>query len=155
MHVIERTERFTLVGADARRGKLTLFEAPGPRERGALAHVALRVSDLDSAVKRLPAGLGLAEQHGLVSFDVAEGLRLAFAEAPAEVEYDLDHVVLLTRDPAPAAEAWLPLGFAPAVPGPSGAPRVEAGGAYLELQAGQPGTTERPLLNHLALLVES
>ena len=27
MHVIERTDTFTLVGADARRGKLTLFEA--------------------------------------------------------------------------------------------------------------------------------
>ena len=27
MHVIDRTERFTLIGADARRGKLTLFAA--------------------------------------------------------------------------------------------------------------------------------
>ena len=27
MHVIERTDRFTLVGPDARRGKLTLFDA--------------------------------------------------------------------------------------------------------------------------------
>ena len=47
MHVIERTDRFTLVGADARRGKLTLFDAEGPRERGALKHVALRVNDLE------------------------------------------------------------------------------------------------------------
>jgi len=37
MHVIERTDKFTLVGSDARRGKLTLFEAEGPRERGALS----------------------------------------------------------------------------------------------------------------------
>ncbi|HXH97914.1 MAG TPA: VOC family protein, partial [Gaiellaceae bacterium] len=42
MHVIERTDAFTLVGADARRGKLTLFAASAPRERGALEHVALR-----------------------------------------------------------------------------------------------------------------
>jgi len=49
MHVIERTDRFTLVGSDARRGKLTLFAAEGPRERGALKHVALRVSDLAAA----------------------------------------------------------------------------------------------------------
>ena len=35
MHVIERTDRFTLVGADAREGKLTLFTADGPREPGA------------------------------------------------------------------------------------------------------------------------
>ena len=46
MHVIDRTDAFTLVGSDARRGKLTLFAAEGPRERGALAHVALRVNDL-------------------------------------------------------------------------------------------------------------
>ena len=36
MHVIERTDAFTLVGADARRGKLTLFDAEGPRDPGAL-----------------------------------------------------------------------------------------------------------------------
>ena len=42
MHVIERTERFTLIGADARRFKLTLFVEEGPREQGALKHVTLR-----------------------------------------------------------------------------------------------------------------
>ena len=41
MHVIDRTDAFTLVGADARRGKLTLFAADGPRERGALESVGL------------------------------------------------------------------------------------------------------------------
>src|SRR5439155_435570 len=49
MHVIEQTDKFTLVGTDARRGKLTLFVADGPRERGALKHVGLRVSDLEEA----------------------------------------------------------------------------------------------------------
>ncbi|MGH2920892.1 MAG: VOC family protein, partial [Gaiellaceae bacterium] len=53
MHVIERTAKFTLVGTDARRGKLTLFVAEGPREQGALKHVALRVSDLESALEAL------------------------------------------------------------------------------------------------------
>ena len=40
MHIIDRTDRFTLLGSNARRGKITLFDAEGPRERGALAHVA-------------------------------------------------------------------------------------------------------------------
>ena len=31
MHIIDRTETFTLVGSNARRGKLTLFDADGPR----------------------------------------------------------------------------------------------------------------------------
>ena len=44
MHVIERTDKFTLVGADAKRGKLTLFEAEGPRERGPLERIGWRVA---------------------------------------------------------------------------------------------------------------
>src|SRR5436190_2989961 len=45
MHVIDRTDTFTLVGADAKKGKLTLFDADGPREPGALGRVGLRVHD--------------------------------------------------------------------------------------------------------------
>ena len=56
MHVIDRTDKFTLLGSNARRGKVTLFDAYGPRDRGALNHVALRVSDLESALGELPAG---------------------------------------------------------------------------------------------------
>src|SRR5881398_1490292 len=53
MHVVDRTDAFILVGSDARRGKLTLFAAEGPREQGALKHVALRVSGLDDALAEL------------------------------------------------------------------------------------------------------
>jgi catechol 2,3-dioxygenase-like lactoylglutathione lyase family enzyme len=155
MHVIERTDRFTLVGADARRGKLTLFAAPGARERGLLEHVAFRVSDLGQALARLPEPLALEEREGLVAFEIGEGLRVALAENGTDLEYDLDHVALLASEPERVAEAWLPLGFGPAASGPSGAPRVEAGGAFLELRAGSPPPAERPLLNHIALLVES
>ena len=43
MHVIERTDAFTIVGADARRGKLTLFARRGPARAGpARAHRAAR-----------------------------------------------------------------------------------------------------------------
>src|SRR5205823_4763735 len=64
MHAIDRTDAFTLVGADARRFKLTLFAAAPPRERGALAHVALRVNDRDAALAQ-PGGVHVdsAEQH--------------------------------------------------------------------------------------------
>lgn len=148
MHVIERTDKFTLVGSDARRGKLTLFAAEGPRERGALKHVALRVSDLEAARRELPRGSG-------DDFDVAEGLRLRLVEAATDVEYDLDHVALCSTRPEQTARAYLELGFAAASPGPSGAPRVEVGGAFVEFHEGDPGDPERPLLNHLAVLVES
>ena len=38
---------------------------------------------------------------------------------------------------------------------PAGPSRVEVGGAFVELHQGDPGDGERPLLNHLAVLVDS
>ena len=157
MHVIDRTERFTLLGSNARRGKLTLFDAEGPRERGALKHVALRVSNLDAALGALPAGLELERpRDGEAYFDVGgEGVRLGLVEAETDVEYDLDHVALFSQSPGRTAGEYGSLGFAAAAPGASGAPRVEVGGAWVEFHLGEPGAPERPLLNHLAVLVES
>jgi catechol 2,3-dioxygenase-like lactoylglutathione lyase family enzyme len=153
MHVVDRTEAFTLVGSDARRGKLTLFAAAGPREPGALKHVALRVSSLDRAEREL--GADVERQDGAVYFDVSESLRLGLVEAPTEVEYDLDHVALWSASPKETAEAYEQLGFAGAEPGASGTPRVEVGGAFIEFHEGEPGDPEKPLLNHLAVKVES
>ena len=155
MHVIDRTDAFTLVGADARRGKLTLFGAEAPREQGALKHVALRVSSLDEALAELDGTEVERPRAGEGYVDVAEGLRLGLVEAPTEVEYDLDHVALWSRSPAAIAQEYVRLGFSPVVAGPSGAPRVEAGGAFVEFHEGEPGDPERPLLNHLAVKVES
>jgi catechol 2,3-dioxygenase-like lactoylglutathione lyase family enzyme len=156
MHVIDRTDRFTLVGADARRGKLTLFDADGPRERGALEHVALRVSDLERAASELPEDLDRIENDGELYFDLFEGLRLGLVEAPTASEYDLDHVALRASDAARAATEYQALGFEEAEPGRSGHPRVTVGGAYIELWPGGQGEEpEQPLLNHLAVLVDS
>src|ERR671923_10358 len=74
MHVIERTDDFTLVGADARRGKLTLFD----------------VERTDDGVVRFDAPEGL-------------GLGLVERPAPG-VEYDIDHVVLRVPDPGVTAQ---------------------------------------------------
>src|SRR5438067_8356685 len=156
MHVVDRTDAFTLVGSDARRGKLTLFAAEGPREPGALKHIALRVSSLEEAERELGDDLRLdRSRDGEVYFDVHEGFRLGLVEAPTEVEYDLDHVALWSTSPKEIAEAYDQLGFAAAEPGQSGAPRVEVGGAFVEFHEGEPGDPEKPLLNHLAVLVES
>jgi len=141
LRVIEQTDRFTLLGGtDARRGKLTLFDAPGPdgaapRERGALERIGLRVSALDG---RDPV------------IDLGEGLELVLVEAETDSELDLDHVALVSADPAAAAVQWQALGLTPGDDG-----RLEVGGAWLELRQGDPGTPERPLLNHLGVLVDS
>src|SRR5215211_9069150 len=65
MHVIEETDSFTLVGVDAKLGKLTLFDADGPRERGSLERVALRVGKLDAAVAGLPQTAGVRQEEGV------------------------------------------------------------------------------------------
>ena len=130
MHVIERTDRFTLVGSDARRGKLTLFEAEGPREPGALEHIGLRVARL-----------------GRDSVELAR-------RADADVRRTDDGTTSTTsrfarRIPRRAAREWLSYGFAPAGPR-----RVEVGGAFLELVEGDARDPEQPLLNHLGVLVD-
>jgi catechol 2,3-dioxygenase-like lactoylglutathione lyase family enzyme len=156
MHVIDRTDAFTLVGSDARRGKLTLFAAEGPRERGALEHVALRVRDLDLALAELPDGLAIERRrNGEVYFELGEGVALGLVQADTDLDYDLDHVALRSADPQATASEYGSLGFRAAAPGPSGCPRVEVGGAWIEFQPGTPGAPEKPLLNHLAVLVDS
>ena len=148
MHVIDRQETFTLIGADARRGKLTLFDADGRREPGAFSRVGLRVSDLSRARRALPEGIASD------SFEIAEGVRVALVEADTDVEFDLDHVALLARDPEATAREYLRYGFAVAA-ARNGAARVEVGGAFVELHRGEPRETDRPLLNHIAVLVDS
>ena len=147
MHVVDRQDAFTLIGSDARRGKLTLFAAEGPRERGAIKHVALRVSDLEAARESLADG-------AVDEVELTEGVRVRLVEAPTDVEYDLDHVALFAADPDVTAERYLDLGFNPAEP-VDGHPRVEVGGAFVEFHPGEPGDPERPLLNHIAVLVDS
>jgi catechol 2,3-dioxygenase-like lactoylglutathione lyase family enzyme len=147
MHVVDEQENFTLVGSNARRGKLTLFDAEGPRDRGAIKHVALRVSDLASAREALPAEAG-------DELAVGEGIRIRLVEAATDVDYDLDHVALYTGDPIKTADRYTRLGFSAAQP-KDGAPRVEVGGAFIEFHEGDPGRPERPLLNHIAVLVDS
>jgi catechol 2,3-dioxygenase-like lactoylglutathione lyase family enzyme len=144
MHEIERTDAFTLVGADARRFKLTLFAAEGPREPAPLQHVALRVSDLAQAEVAL----------GGTAVDVAEGLRIVLVEEQTPTEYDLDHVALAVPNPEASAQAWHLLGFHPARPR-DGTVRVGVAGSYLELMPGPPVDPARPLLNHIAVLVDS
>ena len=156
MHVIDRTDAFTLVGADARRGKLTLFAADGPRERGALEHVALRVGDLERALAELPAGLHVERPgDGEAYFELGEGVALGLVEAQTDLDYDLDHVALRSVDPQTTAAEYGALGFRAAAPGRSGFARVEVGGAWIELRPGEPGAPAQPLLNHLAVLVDS
>jgi catechol 2,3-dioxygenase-like lactoylglutathione lyase family enzyme len=153
MHVIDRTDAFTIVGADARRGKLTLFAAEGERHPGPLERIVVRVADLERAISRLPRDVPISRPRPrLASFSGPQRLGLGLIEATearVEVEYDLDHVIHRFEDPDRARAELLTLGFQP------DGDRVRAGDAYIELEGGGGGEPERPLLNHLGLRVQS
>ena len=150
MHVIERTDKFTLVGADARRFKLTLFAAEGPREPGALVAVILRVNDLGAALAALPPELELERRDdGVVLFGAPEGLTLGLVQRETDLDYDLDHVVLRVEDADAMAQAMAELGF------DRDGHRLFVAGSHVTLEGGGAPEGERPLLNHLAVLVDS
>jgi len=150
MHVIERTDRFTLVGADARRGKVTLFAAEGPRDPGALRRIVVRVRDLDGALAALPPDLAVHRDGDVATFAGPGGVNFGLvAGDDGGVEYDLDHVVLGVPDPDATADALGTFGFA----NDGGRPTIAD--KHLRLEPGPGEGSERPLLNHLAVLVEA
>jgi catechol 2,3-dioxygenase-like lactoylglutathione lyase family enzyme len=150
MHEIERTDAFTLVGADARRGKLTLFGAEGEREPGHLSRVGLSVTNLDRALEALPKGIELElDADGSMSFDAPGGLRIALVEVNGMADYDLHHVLLRVPDPRKTFGELSELGFN----AEDGA--LYAGQSEMRFERGGRGQPERPLLNHFGLRVES
>ncbi len=150
MHVIDRTDAFTLVGADARRGKLTLFAADGPREAGVLARVGLRVFDLNEALAELPPDVAVERPSPeRATFVAPEGLPIALVEVDDGFAYDLDHVAFTVPDPEETMAELAELGFE------REDGRLTVGGAYVELEEGSAEETDLPLLNHIALKVDS
>ena len=147
MHRIEETDDFTLVGIDAKLGKLTLFDADGPRQRGALQRVVLRVNDLGAVVESLPFEVARRDD-GIAAFEAPAGLPLGLVEAEGR-DFDLDHVVLGLVDPEAAGQSLLDMGFELRPDGTAG-----VGDRYVRIVHGSAADGGRPLLNHLALLVD-
>jgi catechol 2,3-dioxygenase-like lactoylglutathione lyase family enzyme len=148
MHVIERTDKFTIVGSEARRGKLTLFVAPDGREAPPLGRIFLRVQDLDAAADQLPAEADAQRVAGRVLFTAPEGLPLGFVEADG-IDYDLHHVVVNATDPKSSFEEFVGLGFT------EKDGKLWVGDSYIEVEEGPTGDPDHSLLNHLALRVDS
>src|SRR6478736_6773745 len=83
MHEIERTDDFTLVGADARRFKLTLFAGEGPRDGAMRVGVAGAYLELLQGERVEPERPLL--NHVAVLVESADDLRDEAVEAGAEV----------------------------------------------------------------------
>jgi catechol 2,3-dioxygenase-like lactoylglutathione lyase family enzyme len=151
MHEIERSEDFTLVGADARRGKLTLFAAEGEREPEPLRRVVLRVADLERALAALPSNLPVERRgNSMALFESPERLGLGLVQSRnSPVDYDIDRVVLQSPDPEATRIGLGNLGFAREGKG------LRAGDKRIELVPGPAAKSSAPLLNHIAVLVDS
>ena len=148
MHVIEETDAFTLVGVDAKLGKLTLFEAEGPRERGALERIGLRVGNMSAALSGLPQSAGVRREGGCAVLEAPNGIPIVLVERGG-TEFDLDHVVLRLPGREDAVSRLEELGFERR----NGA--LAVADRELRIVEGEPSDGDRPLLNHIALLVDS
>ena len=111
MHVIEETDTFTLVGVDAKLGKLTLFDAEGPRERGSIEHIALRVGTSTRRSPGLPQAAARRSARTAAGALRGAGRPAARAGRARRVDFDLDHVLLRLPDREAALAELEGMGF--------------------------------------------
>jgi hypothetical protein len=136
------------VGVDAKLGKLTLFDAYGPRRRGSLERIGLRVGSVSAAVSGLPPAAGVRREDRSAVVEAPNGVPIVLVERGG-TEFDLDHVVLRLPDRAAALDELAEMGFERR----DGALRVAD--RELRIVEGAAEDEDRPLLNHIALLVDS
>jgi catechol 2,3-dioxygenase-like lactoylglutathione lyase family enzyme len=151
-HVVDHTERYTLVGAGGRLGKLTLFDAPQGMmpSPGEIERIILRVADPEAAAARLP--VGAEPRDGGYYFTGPEGLPLALVRGEGEfADYDLDGFVLRSGSPEEAARTFAKMGFAPG----DDATTVKAGEYSLRLTGSAPDANGGGMLFHIGCLVDS
>jgi catechol 2,3-dioxygenase-like lactoylglutathione lyase family enzyme len=150
-HVVDRTDRYTLVGAGGRIGKLTLFDTPSGSEPtpGVIERILIRVNDPESAAARLADVEVVGDEY---RFSAPEGLPLALV--PGEggfTDYDLEGIVLRSGDPEGSARGFVEMGFAPG----NDAATVMAGEYRLRLVPSTFDAGAQGMLYHLGCLVGS
>lgn len=135
--ILERGDDFLLVGRSRELGKITLFGAPGPRERESLISI----------------GIGIPGGTMCMTVDAGE-LPVQLVPTPPACDVDLHHVAFRVPVPERSAERWLRYGFERAEPC-GGVRRVRLGGATVELRPGSVIPSDRPMMGHLGLVVDS
>jgi catechol 2,3-dioxygenase-like lactoylglutathione lyase family enzyme len=153
-HVVDHTDRYTLVGAGGRIGKLTLFDAPAGTtpSPGVIGRINVRVADPETAVARLPAEADIKSRDGGYLFTGPEGLPLALVPGQGDfTEYDLEGLVLRSGDPEGSARGFVKMGFAPG----ENTSTVKAGEYRLRLVTSASGARVQGMLYHLGCLVDS
>src|SRR5215213_3360558 len=116
-HVVDHTDRYTLVGAGGRLAKLTLFDAPqGPTPPpGEIGRITIRVADPEAAASQLPPEADAEPLDGGYSFTGPEGLPLALVPGEGKsADYDLEGFTLRSSSPEESARTFVEMGFDPA-----------------------------------------
>jgi catechol 2,3-dioxygenase-like lactoylglutathione lyase family enzyme len=151
-HVVDHTDRYTLVGAGSKLGKLTLFDAPQGMtpSPGEIERITIRVADPEAAAARLPAGAEPSD--GGYSFTGPEGLPLALVPGEGEfADYDLGSFVLRSGSPEESARIFVEMGFAPG----DNATTVKAGEYSMRLTGSASDANGGGMLFHVGCLVDS
>ena len=151
-HVVDHTERYTLVGAGGRLGKLTLFDAPQGTtpSQGEIERIVIRVADPEAAATRLPREAEPSD--GGYFFTGPEGLPLALVPGEGEfTDYDLEGFVLRSGSPEESARTFVEMGFAPG----DEATTVRAGEYSVRLIDSAPDANGGGMLFHVGCLVDS
>jgi catechol 2,3-dioxygenase-like lactoylglutathione lyase family enzyme len=151
-HVVDHTERYTLVGAGGRLGKLTLFDAPQGTtpSPGEISRITIRVSDPEAAASKLPPEAKAEPLDGGYAFTGPEGLPLALVPDRGEfADYDLEGFTLLSGSPEESAHTFVEMGFTPT----DEATTVKAGDYLVRLTDSAPEAGG--MLFHVGCLVDS
>jgi catechol 2,3-dioxygenase-like lactoylglutathione lyase family enzyme len=154
LHIVDRTDRYTLVGAGGRIGKLTLFDAPEGTipAPGVIERINIRVADPQAAAFQIPQEANLRSRDGGYRFVGPEGLPFALVSGERDfTDFDLEGLVLRSADPEKSARVFTEMGFAPG----EDAATVKAGEYLLHLVSTAPDGETQGMLFHLGCLVES
>lgn len=143
VHVVDRTDRYTLVGASATSGKLTLFDPPSD------AHP-------ESGV---PVSVLLADEATRRPLEIIPGLILTFGVHDRIIASTPRHSVIgltlgASEPAAVAAQYRTHYGFEPHS-SPDGSAAVALADSIIAFNPGSFAGAAQPMLNHLGLLVAS
>lgn len=144
---IDRTDRLTLLGGDARRGKVTLLDAAESTAPGALERIVLRVPRLSDLLADLSIDRHVDANEELLLPEPTVPLSLVEREGCGVV--DLDHIVLRVIDPERTGRELERLGF------DRTGDDLSVGDRLVRLVGDDSDYREPQLLDHLGLLVGS
>jgi catechol 2,3-dioxygenase-like lactoylglutathione lyase family enzyme len=150
MERAEADEGFIILAAPGASTRLFVLPAHEATDPGVLQRIVLRVSDLDSALAKLPDRVAVnAEDPELAVFQAPQGLEIGLTPVFGGADYDVDHIVLRVMTADETTLALAELGFVPS----GGA--LHVADKHVRVRSGIRSAGDNELLHHIGVLVES